>query len=93
MGTVNILEAIRLTDSVKTGIMITTDKVYENKEWMWPYREHEAIGGYDPYSSSKGACELIISSYRNSFYYTNIQNMVNPLPLHVQEMLLVEETS
>ncbi len=71
MGTANVLEAIRLTDTVKTAIMVTTDKVYENKEWIWPYREEETIGGYDPYSASKGACELIISSYRNSFFNTN----------------------
>ena len=55
MGTINILEAIRLTDSVKVGIMITTDKCYENKEQIWGYRENEPMGGYDPYSSSKGA--------------------------------------
>ena len=71
MGTANVLEAIRLTDTVKTAIMVTTDKVYENKEWIWPYREEETIGGYDPYSASKGACELIISSYRNSFFNPN----------------------
>ncbi|MDA3954699.1 MAG: CDP-glucose 4,6-dehydratase [Bacteroidales bacterium] len=68
MGTANILEAIRQTDSVKTAVFITTDKVYENKEWIWPYREDEKLGGYDPYSASKGASELIISSYRNSFF-------------------------
>lgn len=68
LGTANILEAIRLTDSVKTAVFITTDKVYENKEWIWPYREDERMGGYDPYSASKGASELIISSYRNSFF-------------------------
>lgn len=68
LGTANILEAIRLTKSVKTAIFITTDKVYENNEWFWPYREDEKLGGYDPYSASKGASELIISSYRNSFF-------------------------
>ena len=68
LGTANILEAIRQTNSVKTAIFITTDKVYENKEWVWPYREDERLGGYDPYSASKGASELIISSYRNSFF-------------------------
>ncbi len=67
-GTANVLEAIRQTDSVEIGIFITTDKVYENKEWIWPYREDEPLGGYDPYSASKGAAELIISSYRNSFF-------------------------
>lgn len=68
LGTANILEAIRLTESVRTVVFITTDKVYENKEWIWPYREDERMGGYDPYSASKGASELIISSYRNSFF-------------------------
>jgi len=68
MGTVNVLEAIRRTISVKSGIFITTDKVYENKEWLWPYREDDRLGGYDPYSASKGASEIAISSYRNSFF-------------------------
>lgn len=68
LGTANILEAIRQTSSVKTAIFITTDKVYQNKEWVWPYREDEHLGGYDPYSASKAASEMIISSYRNSFF-------------------------
>lgn len=68
LGTANVLEAVRLTKSVKIAIFITTDKVYENKEWIWPYREEERLGGFDPYSASKGASELIISSYRNSFF-------------------------
>lgn len=68
MGTINVLEAIRLTDSVKVGIMITTDKCYENKEQIWGYRENEPMGGYDPYSSSKGAAEIAIASWRNSFF-------------------------
>ncbi|GHT46518.1 CDP-glucose 4,6-dehydratase [Bacteroidia bacterium] len=68
MGTINILEAIRATDSVKVGVMITTDKCYENKEQIWGYRENEPMGGYDPYSSSKGAAEIAISSWRNSFF-------------------------
>lgn len=67
MGTINILEAIRATDSVKVGVMITTDKCYENKEQIWGYRENEPMGGYDPYSSSKGAAEIAISSWRRSF--------------------------
>jgi CDP-glucose 4,6-dehydratase len=57
MGTIHILEAIRSTKSVKVGIMITTDKCYENKEQIWGYRENEPMGGYDPYSSSKGAAD------------------------------------
>lgn len=68
MGTINILEAIRFTDSVKAGVMITTDKCYENKEQIWGYRENEPMGGYDPYSSSKGAAEIAISSWRRSFF-------------------------
>lgn len=68
MGTINILEAIRSTESVKVGVMITTDKCYENKEQIWGYRENEPMGGYDPYSSSKGAAEIAISSWRRSFF-------------------------
>lgn len=68
MGTLNVLECIRNTPSVKVGIMITTDKCYENKEQIWPYRECDPMGGYDPYSSSKGCAELLIASYRNSFF-------------------------
>lgn len=67
MGTLNVLECIRNTDSVKVGIMITTDKCYENHEQLWGYRECDPMGGYDPYSSSKACAELLISSYRNSF--------------------------
>jgi CDP-glucose 4,6-dehydratase len=69
MGTLNVLEAIRCVgESTIAAIMITTDKCYENREWEWGYRENEAMGGYDPYSSSKGAAELIISSYRKSYF-------------------------
>lgn len=68
IGTINILEAIRTTDSVKVGIMVTTDKCYENKEQIWGYRENEPMGGYDPYSSSKGAAEIAIASWRRSFF-------------------------
>lgn len=68
MGTINIMEAIRSTDSIKVGVMITTDKCYENKEQIWGYRENEQMGGYDPYSSSKGAAEIAISSWRRSFF-------------------------
>lgn len=67
MGTINVLEAIRKCVSTKVGIMITTDKCYENKEQIWGYREDEPMGGYDPYSSSKGAAEIAISSWRRSF--------------------------
>jgi CDP-glucose 4,6-dehydratase len=68
MGTINVMEAIRVTRSVKVGIMITTDKCYENREQIWGYRENEAMGGYDPYSSSKGAAEIAIASWRRSFF-------------------------
>ncbi|MDE6521751.1 MAG: CDP-glucose 4,6-dehydratase [Muribaculaceae bacterium] len=68
MGTINVLEAIRAFESVKVGIMITTDKCYENKEQIWGYRENEPMGGYDPYSSSKGAAEIAISSWRRSYF-------------------------
>lgn len=68
MGTVNILEAIRFTDSVKVGVMITTDKCYDNKEQTRGYKEDDPFGGYDPYSSSKGACEIAIQSWRRSFF-------------------------
>lgn len=68
MGSINIMEASRATDSVKTVVMITTDKCYENKEQIWGYRENEAFGGFDPYSSSKGAAEIAIQSWRRSFF-------------------------
>lgn len=67
MGTINVLECIRHTESVKVGILITTDKCYENKEQIWGYKEDDPLGGYDPYSSSKAAAELAIASWRNSF--------------------------
>lgn len=68
MGTINIMEAIRVTDSVKVGVMVTTDKCYDNKEQMRGYKEDDPFGGYDPYSSSKGACEIAIQSWRRSFF-------------------------
>jgi len=68
MGTVNILEACRMSKNVRSIVNITTDKVYENKEWIWGYREDENLCGFDPYSNSKSCSELVTSSYRNSFY-------------------------
>ena len=68
MGTIHIMEAIRQTPSVRAAVMITTDKCYENREQIWGYRENEPMGGYDPYSSSKGAAEIAISSWRRSFF-------------------------
>jgi CDP-glucose 4,6-dehydratase len=71
MGTVHLLEACRQTESVKAIVNVTTDKCYENKEWYWGYRENEPMGGYDPYSNSKGCSELVSSAYRNSFFNIN----------------------
>jgi len=71
MGTVNLLEAVRLASGVKAVVNITTDKCYENREWVWAYRENEPMGGYDPYSSSKGCAELVTSAYRQSFFNAN----------------------
>ena len=68
MGTVNILEACRNIKSIKSIVNVTTDKVYENKEWCWGYREDENLCGYDPYSNSKSCSELVTYSYKNSFY-------------------------
>ena len=68
MGTVNLLEAVRQTPSVKAVVNITSDKCYENKEWVFGYRECDPIGGYDPYSSSKGCSELVTAAYRKSYF-------------------------
>jgi CDP-glucose 4,6-dehydratase len=68
MGTVHILEAVRNTPSITTAIMVTSDKCYENKEWMHGYRECDEMGGYDPYSASKGAAEIVIRSYLHSYF-------------------------
>ena len=69
MGTVNLLEVVRNTGSVKAVMNVTSDKCYENREWAWGYRENEAMGGYDPYSSSKGCAELVTAAYRNSYFH------------------------
>lgn len=68
MGTVNVCEAVRQTESVKSFLNVTTDKVYENREWEWGYRENEPLDGYDPYSNSKSCSELVTHSYKNSFF-------------------------
>jgi CDP-glucose 4,6-dehydratase len=68
MGTVNLLEAVRHIQSIRVVVNVTTDKCYENREWLWGYRENEPMGGYDPYSNSKGCSELVTSSFRNSFF-------------------------
>ena len=67
IGTINILEAVRKTNFVKSVIVVTTDKVYENREWLWAYRENERLGGFDPYSNSKACAELAVAAYRDSF--------------------------
>ena len=72
MGTVHLLEAIRTIDSVVAVVLVTSDKCYENREWIWGYREVEPMGGHDPYSSSKGCAELIVSAYRNSFFNSDL---------------------
>ncbi len=71
IGTVNVLDAIRRADFVKSVVVITTDKVYENNEWHWAYRENERLGGFDPYSNSKACAELAVAAYRNSFFSEN----------------------
>jgi CDP-glucose 4,6-dehydratase len=68
IGTVNLLEAARQAKTVEAIVCITTDKCYENKEWVWPYRETDRLGGHDPYSSSKACAELTVTAYRNSFF-------------------------
>ena len=68
MGTVNVCEAVRQTPSVRSFLNVTTDKVYENREWAWGYRENEPLDGYDPYSNSKSCSELVTHSYKNSFF-------------------------
>ncbi len=71
MGTVHVLDSIRSIPSVRSAVVVTTDKCYENKEWVWGYRESEPMGGYDPYSNSKGCAELVTSAYRQS-YFSNL---------------------
>ena len=68
MGTVNLLEAVRRAGGVKAVVSVSSDKCYENKEWLWGYRENEPMGGYDPYSSSKGCAELVTAAYRSSYF-------------------------
>lgn len=75
IGTANLLEGVKKLDNPCTIIIITTDKVYENREWLYPYRESDALGGYDPYSASKACTELVVNSFRNSFF--NLNNINN----------------
>jgi CDP-glucose 4,6-dehydratase len=74
MGTAHLLEAIRDVPSIKAVVIITTDKVYDNREWIYPYREIDPLGGYDPYSASKAATELVVASYRSSFFSSSLQD-------------------
>jgi CDP-glucose 4,6-dehydratase len=67
MGTAHVLDALRGLNCVRAAVMVTTDKVYRNREWPWPYREDDALGGHDPYSASKAASEIVIASYRDAF--------------------------
>lgn len=80
MGTVHLLEAVRHCSSVKAVVNVTTDKCYENREWVWGYRENEPMGGFDPYSNSKGCSELVTAAYRQSYFtnHSNIQESVLP---------------
>lgn len=71
MGVVNVLEAVRATPGVRAVVNVTSDKCYENREWPWGYRENEAMGGYDPYSNSKGCAELVTAGYRSSFFHAD----------------------
>jgi CDP-glucose 4,6-dehydratase len=68
MGTAHVLEAVRKTSSVRAVVSVTSDKCYQNQEWIWPYRETDTLGGFDPYSSSKACAEIVCSAYRNSFF-------------------------
>jgi CDP-glucose 4,6-dehydratase len=68
MGTAHVLEAVRKTPSVRAVVCVTTDKCYENREWVWPYRETDALGGHDPYSSSKACAEIVSAAYRSSYF-------------------------
>jgi CDP-glucose 4,6-dehydratase len=77
MGTATVLQAARSVSSIKAIVNITTDKCYENKEWHWPYRENDHLGGYDPYSASKACAEIITSAYRNSFLSDSNVNLAS----------------
>jgi len=75
MGSVNLLEAVRQTGSVKAVVIVTSDKCYENQEWVWGYREQDPMGGHDPYSASKGCAELAAGAYRRSFFHAGTPAM------------------
>jgi CDP-glucose 4,6-dehydratase len=69
MGLIQLLEAVRQVRGIRAVVNVTSDKCYENREWLWAYREHDALGGYDPYSNSKACAELVSSAYRNSYFH------------------------
>jgi CDP-glucose 4,6-dehydratase len=71
MGTANLLEAVRKSPSVRAVVCVTTDKCYQNREWAWPYRETDPLGGHDPYSSSKAAAEIVVAAFRDSYFPVN----------------------
>jgi len=79
MGTVNVLEACRIADSVRAVVIVTSDKCYQNNEWEWGYRESDPMGGHDPYSASKGCAELVTAAYRDSFFSKNTEAKNQPL--------------
>ena len=81
IGTVNMLEAVRQHSGVRVVVNVTSDKCYENQEWEWGYREHEPMGGRDPYSSSKGCAELVTHAYRHSFFSEPGRRRGSPLPV------------
>jgi CDP-glucose 4,6-dehydratase len=77
LGTLNVLESVREFPSIKAIVVITTDKVYHNREWIYPYRENDQLGGYDMYSSSKACSEILVSSFRNSFFNPSSYNVTH----------------
>jgi CDP-glucose 4,6-dehydratase len=77
MGAVNVLEAVRADGGVRVVVNVTSDKSYENREWEWGYRENEAMGGHDPYSSSKGCAELVTAAFRRSFFDDSTTNLAS----------------
>ena len=75
-GTINVLEAVRCTPNVRALVCVTSDKCYDNKGWIWGYRENDQLGGHDPYSASKGCAELVCTAYRKSFFNPQVQDKV-----------------
>ena len=91
MGTVHVMEAVRRTPSVRSVVIVTTDKCYENREWPWAYREDDTLGGYDPYSSSKACAELAVAAWRRS-YFPALEGRGCPWPPRAPVMLSAEVT-